>query len=460
MRRVFHFLLFFALLSLVGPACLTSPDNTSIEEETQAGEEEDLAYTYRLGGEVSGLSGKIILRVNNSEALTLTSNGVFQFTTLLNKDDHYSVEIVSFPNTSNCTIAHPSGTILSNTNTLDVVCHPLADCFPKNLGTTVTALPTFNRTPTTPSNLTVKITADGFMESVDGQSCTNPLNIKTTSATRTCQRQLNCGGLITYSYYSVSAIWILEHTTHPNIWYTLSPGVTAENIAVLPTYADVTTLSCGQLNAEINAVNAQLAVENARLSGGFSFNTDQAQVGPRGAILILDLDGDGLENRNQVNVVAAGEGFLFTDLSTRLQARLTNWVHPNEGILIWDRNGDGVIAAEDFFGDRNFTHRDVDNGYEDLALFDDNGDGVVDGSDSNFEKLRIWKDSSTTIGTVEPWEILTLAHAGVARLNLAYRDQDPTALSITQLATYKSTTAVSLDARLVVLNAEVAARCP
>ncbi|GEM_PF-5834441 len=108
-------------------------------------------------------------------------------------------------------------------------------------------------------------------------------------------------------------------------------------------------------------------------------------------------------------------------------------VLPDDGALVLDRNRNGVIEPEDLFAGRS-VGRDVDNPFEDLALFDMNGDGVINDADPDFAELRVWKDMNGD-GAAQPGELLTMAEAGVAEINLAYRDNDDDA--IRQIGTYK-----------------------
>src|SRR3989344_6669388 len=90
-----------------------------------------------------------------------------------------------------------------------------------------------------------------------------------------------------------------------------------------------------------------------------------------------------------------------------------------DGALIWDRDNDGTVDAEDLFGGRNLTGRDIDNAFEDLALLDSNGDGIINFSDSNYTQLKIWRVNGSGSGL----EIIPLNNTvNMTRINLAYRD--------------------------------------
>ena len=87
--------------------------------------------------------------------------------------------------------------------------------------------------------------------------------------------------------------------------------------------------------------------------------------------------------------------------------------------LIWDRDNDGTVDAEDLFGGRNLTGRDIDNAFEDLALLDGNGDGIINSSDNNYTQLEIWRVNTSNSGL----EIVPLnSTVNLTYINLAYRD--------------------------------------
>jgi Ca2+-binding RTX toxin-like protein len=137
----------------------------------------------------------------------------------------------------------------------------------------------------------------------------------------------------------------------------------------------------------------------------------------RGDPLILDLDGDGIETRR----LAQGVHF---DLDKNGFAEQTGWVGPDDGFLVRDLNGNGLIDdGGELFG--NFTtvagDQNAVHGFAALAELDTNGDGRIDSQDSAFAELRIWKDGNSD-GLTQAEERLTLDQAGIARLNTAYHN--------------------------------------
>lgn len=65
-------------------------------------------------GTVSGLSGTLVLLDNDTNSLSITSNGSFVFSTALSVGATYSVTISSNPTGQTCSIANGSGTIPSS----------------------------------------------------------------------------------------------------------------------------------------------------------------------------------------------------------------------------------------------------------------------------------------------------------------------------------------------------------
>lgn len=144
------------------------------------------------------------------------------------------------------------------------------------------------------------------------------------------------------------------------------------------------------------------------------FNRAKRWTWPRDPI-ILDLDGDGLETvglANNVYFDHDGDGVL-----TR-----TGWVAKGDALLVWDRNGNGLIdTGAELFGD--FTPLPngtlAPNGFAALAALDTNGDGVIDANDPAFAELKLWRDV-TQDGKTDEGELISLTEAGIISLNLAH----------------------------------------
>lgn len=133
--------------------------------------------------------------------------------------------------------------------------------------------------------------------------------------------------------------------------------------------------------------------------------------------IMLDLDGDGVET------TAMGHGAYF-DHSADGFAEKTAWVGKDDGLLVRDLNGNGQIdSGRELFGSETLlaNGEKVANGFAALAELDGNGDGVIDAQDAAFADLRVWKDANGN-GRTDAGELLTLAQAGVQRIDVAYTD--------------------------------------
>ena len=131
--------------------------------------------------------------------------------------------------------------------------------------------------------------------------------------------------------------------------------------------------------------------------------------------LILDLDGDGVETTH----ISAGTHF---DHDGNGFAEATGWVGPDDGLLVLDRNANGVIDnGHELFGNNTLLADGsyASNGFAALAALDGNGDGKVSASDAAYAQLRVWKDVNAN-AVADAGELLTLAAAGVSSIATSY----------------------------------------
>lgn len=125
--------------------------------------------------------------------------------------------------------------------------------------------------------------------------------------------------------------------------------------------------------------------------------------------IVLDLGNDGL----QITPVAESDIVTKDAAGNVLQ---TSWVGPTNGILAFDRNGDGRVdntADISFRQDKKGAKTDL----EGLAGWDSNGDGVLNALDSGFAKLVVWTDANQD-GQQEAGEVVSLLAAGVTEIDL------------------------------------------
>lgn len=135
--------------------------------------------------------------------------------------------------------------------------------------------------------------------------------------------------------------------------------------------------------------------------------------------ILLDLDNDGIET------TAATAGAYFDHAGDGFAER-TGWAGKDDGLLAWDRNGNGAIddGGELFGSETRLTRgalagQKAANGFEALAELDDNGDGRVDALDAAFADLRVWKDANGD-GLTQAGELFTLDQAEVQSLGADY----------------------------------------
>jgi Ca2+-binding RTX toxin-like protein len=135
--------------------------------------------------------------------------------------------------------------------------------------------------------------------------------------------------------------------------------------------------------------------------------------------LILDLDG-----QNGAETLSKTAGIHFDHDGNKF-AEQTGWVGQNDGLLVWDKNGNNQIDnGAELFGNNtvlNNGHKAA-NGFFALAELDSNQDGKVDANDAASSQLRVFKDANSN-GVVDAGELLTLAEAGVQSLSTGYTTQ-------------------------------------
>jgi hypothetical protein len=118
--------------------------------------------TFTIGGTVSGLTGgaSVTLLNNGANALTVTANGTFTFTTALDDGAAYDVTVGTEPTGETCTVTAGSGTVTKKVTTVKVACKASSTTF--TIGGTVSGLNT-SASVTLLDNGTnsLKVTANG-----------------------------------------------------------------------------------------------------------------------------------------------------------------------------------------------------------------------------------------------------------------------------------------------------------
>ena len=201
----------------------------------------------------------------------------------------------------------------------------------------------------------------------------------------------------------------------------------------------------------VDASGTDMTAQAANVQLEFTFSIEvsaetvvvQQQQVQQGDPLVLDLDDDGIELTNYRN------GARF-DLLGAGQSVNTAFVTGGDAFLALDRNNDGLINnGTELFGEQNGAA----NGFEELRKLDSNGDGMIDALDDGFARLRLFRDNGN--GITEQGELLSLAEAGVAAIDLNYTNtQERTAggNSIAQTAAFRRANGAYGRAADVLLN--------
>ena len=160
----------------------------------------------------------------------------------------------------------------------------------------------------------------------------------------------------------------------------------------------------------------RLAAPGVSLLINTLFNNAKSWTAPRDP-LVLDLDGDGIETAG----IDPTAPVLF-DMDGDGVKTATGWIRPDDGIVVLDRNGNGLIdSGRELFGDATVLARGARagqlaaNGFEALADLDLNADGRLDSLDASWGQLRIWRDLNQD-GVSQAGELTTLAAQGIASL--------------------------------------------
>ena len=152
--------------------------------------------------------------------------------------------------------------------------------------------------------------------------------------------------------------------------------------------------------------------------------------------LSLDLDGDGIET----TAIEGLNSTLFDHNKDGIRTA-TGWVSADDGLLVLDRNGDGVINhGGELFGDNTLLKDGslAANGFAALAEFDENGDGKIDAQDAVFHQLKVWRDLNQD-GISQEGELFTLEQLGIQSLDLnhqAVNQRQDNGNSVARLGSY------------------------
>jgi hypothetical protein len=77
---------------------------------------------YSIGGDVTGLTGTVVLQNNGGDNLSVNANGAFKFAKKVKKKKGYAVTVLTQPTGQTCTVTNGSGTVSANVTDVAVAC--------------------------------------------------------------------------------------------------------------------------------------------------------------------------------------------------------------------------------------------------------------------------------------------------------------------------------------------------
>lgn len=135
--------------------------------------------------------------------------------------------------------------------------------------------------------------------------------------------------------------------------------------------------------------------------------------------LVLDLDNDGFETTSSYKLFGA----LFDNDGDGIRTA-TGWVKGDDGLLVLDRNGNGLIDnGSELFGDRTMLQngQTANHGFTALQDLDSNHDGQVNAADGRFAELKVWRDLNGD-GASSSNELFSLSDLGIQSLNTNFSE--------------------------------------
>src|SRR5262245_8391148 len=78
--------------------------------------------SFTVGGTVAGLNGTVTLQNNGGNALTIATNGAFNFSAAMTANSAYAVSVQTQPSNQTCTVANGSGTANAAVTNVAVSC--------------------------------------------------------------------------------------------------------------------------------------------------------------------------------------------------------------------------------------------------------------------------------------------------------------------------------------------------
>ena len=135
--------------------------------------------------------------------------------------------------------------------------------------------------------------------------------------------------------------------------------------------------------------------------------------------LAVDLNGDGV-----IGTTSVADGVYF-DHENDGFAEKTGWISAEDGVLVRDLNGNGLIDnGTELFGNSTIlsNNETAANGFEALKELDSNGDGIFSNQDKAWNEVKVWQDANQN-GYTDVNELKSLDSVGITEINLNYKQQ-------------------------------------
>ncbi len=139
--------------------------------------------------------------------------------------------------------------------------------------------------------------------------------------------------------------------------------------------------------------------------GTTAFSSQVATLAGAIAPVVFDLDRDGQ--------IEYGQSVM--DVNSDGQIDKTAWASPEDGVLVWDKFGNGLVTHHSQYA---FTQYGGNTDLEGLRLgFDSNRDGLFDAQDAKFAEFSVWQDANGN-GVSDMGELRSLVDLGVKAIQL------------------------------------------
>jgi len=201
----------------------------------------------------------------------------------------------------------------------------------------------------------------------------------------------------------------------------------ASDYGILVSNFNKLILNNSQTQQDIFTNSTTLHVDLSNLTNGAINARSLLNIDP----LVLDLDGDG------VRLISYDDSQVIFDVDNDGMEERTGWVSGSDGILVHDKNADGIInniteTISEYYNPEDGSIADEEekysiDGLDALKKLDSNGDNIFNSQDESWSDLKVWQDANED-GVTDEGELKTLSQAGILEIDLnreeAYKERD------------------------------------